>query len=210
MDSDYSNPFLKDGQQQPQHPIQQQQHQSWLRGWWFEILAVLTSLCCTAGIIIILIVVENNLLDDWKLPYLSIPTTLSILTTASKSALAFAVSGAISQHKWLHFRNGSRRLIDFDLFDQASRGPYGSVFLLLKRPKVLANLGAIAILLSLAVDPSVQQIIDLNPREVEVEDGRASFGLAHQYHGGGGQNAVSGERGDQDIVTIEGESFSIK
>ncbi|KAK4164095.1 hypothetical protein QBC43DRAFT_53988 [Cladorrhinum sp. PSN259] len=185
MDLDSSNPFLKDGNPISPQPHPESRGRTWVRGWWLEVVGVLVSLLCTASILVILIVMDGQPLGQWKLPYLSLPTTLSIFTTTSKSAILFGIGAAISQEKWRHFtQRRPQRLIDLDLFDQASRGPQGSFFLLFKKPKVLASWGALATLLLLAVDPTVQQIIDLPTDDDQVDDGKASFGLAHNYSHG--------------------------
>ncbi len=39
-------------------------------------------------------------------------------------------------------------------------------------------------ILALAIDTFVQQVVRLDPLDVEVDDGKASFGLAHTYVAG--------------------------
>jgi hypothetical protein len=57
---------------------------------------------------------------------------ISILATAAKGALLLPVAEAISQHKWLWFRRSQRKLQDIETFDNASRGPWGALTMLLK------------------------------------------------------------------------------
>lgn len=50
---------------------------------------------------------------------------------------------------------------DFEIFDNASRGPLGSFLLLIRsKGRALAALGAIITLFSLALDPFFQQVVD--------------------------------------------------
>ncbi|KAK4163288.1 hypothetical protein QBC43DRAFT_355035, partial [Cladorrhinum sp. PSN259] len=159
--------------------------QSWIRGWWRETLAVGVSLCCTLCIALLLFVMKNRPLGEWAVPYISLPATLSILTTISKSTTALALAACISQYKWIYFKADARKLSDFNLLDHASRGPNGALFLILaKGPLMLASLGAVTTILSLALEPSVQQILNLTSRPDWVEDGKASFPIARRYEGG--------------------------
>ena len=68
---------------------------------------------------------------------------------------------SIGQAKWLLFRKQSRNLADFKTIDEASRGPWGA-FQLLHRfwdgRTILPSAGAFIVLVSLAVDPFIQQI----------------------------------------------------
>lgn len=54
---------------------------------------------------------------------------VAVFSAVAKAALILPVSEAIGQLKWIWFRDG-RRLYDFHAFDNASRGPLGSVLLL--------------------------------------------------------------------------------
>ncbi|KAK7931529.1 hypothetical protein PG985_002241 [Apiospora marii] len=75
----------------------------------------------------------------------------------------YAVSAAIGQVKWNWFRAQRRPLHHFELLDEASRGPLGSLSILLAGTvRSLATLGALVTLLNLAVAPFVQQVIDLS------------------------------------------------
>jgi hypothetical protein len=65
-------------------------------------------------------------LDDWAFA-LSPNAVVSILGAVSRASLAFAISAAMSQEKWTWFRRSARPLIDFDRFDEASKGPWGSI-----------------------------------------------------------------------------------
>jgi hypothetical protein len=88
------------------------------------------------------------------------------LSKIASAALILPISEAIGQLKWVWFRGAeSKDMIDFETFDKASRGAWGS-FLLLFRTKgrSLAALGAILTLLLLAVDTFFQQVTDLPER----------------------------------------------
>jgi hypothetical protein len=90
----------------------------------------------------------------------------NVLAKIATAALILPISEAIGQLKWSWF-NGrkSKDMIDFEIFDKASRGAWGS-FLLLFRTKgrSLAALGAVLTLLMVATDAFFQQSTDLPGR----------------------------------------------
>ena len=79
--------------------------------------------------------------------------------------------------------DGKDRLYDLQLFDDASRGPVGSLRLLwtVKLQALVASCGAILTVLALAVDPFTQQILSFNSRLTEVDSGSATIAIAHSY-----------------------------
>ncbi|KAK4222000.1 hypothetical protein QBC38DRAFT_428130 [Podospora fimiseda] len=160
--------------------------QSWIRGWWREILSMAVSLACTVCLVSILIAMKDRPHTAWAVPFVSLPAMLSILTTISKSTTALALAACMSQYKWIYFKERARKLSDLNLLDDASRGPNGSLFLLLEKPLALASLGAVAIILSLSLEPSVQQIVNLTPRNrtLTISDQNVFLKLAHRYDGG--------------------------
>jgi len=90
---------------------------------------------------------------------ISINTLVAILAGITKTSLLLPVAECISQSKWLWYSK-ARRLIDFEDFDLASRGPWGSLLLLFRlKHRHVAVLGAWITLLALAIDPFTQQII---------------------------------------------------
>lgn len=91
------------------------------------------------------------------------------------------MAACISQSKWLHFNTATRTLGDLDLFEEASRGPVGSLKLLATRPRGLASIGSMATVLALGLDVFIQQIMRFAPVDVARDDGNALFGLTHSY-----------------------------
>ena len=153
--------------------------------WWWETLAIVASLLCMAGIVIILVRMNNRPLTNWTF-FLSLPATIAVFSTAAKSLAAAAIGASISQPKWLHFRAGPRPLGDFDRFEEASRGPMGSLKLVGAGPWGLVTIGALATVLALGFDVFIQQLVRLDPRDVAFDDGRAVLGLSHDYITGAG------------------------
>ncbi|CAN9085454.1 unnamed protein product [Alternaria alternata] len=89
-----------------------------------------------------------------------------ILSKIASGALILPISEAIGQLKWTWFHGKkSRDAFDFEIFDKASRGAWGSFMLLCRtKGKSLAALGALLTVLLLAIDTFFQQVTDLQER----------------------------------------------
>tara|TARA_R110002003_G_scaffold25_7_gene1182 strand:- start:578 stop:1042 length:465 start_codon:yes stop_codon:yes gene_type:complete len=124
-------------------------------------------------------------LDRWTLD-ISLNATIAIFITAAKSLALLVIGACIAQSKWIRFMTSPRKLTEFDLFENASRGPLGSLMLLLqvRWHSGFASVGAILTILALGVDTFAQQVIRLDTRNVEIVDGGASFSISHNYTGG--------------------------
>ncbi|KAL8763231.1 MAG: hypothetical protein Q9184_000949 [Pyrenodesmia sp. 2 TL-2023] len=80
-----------------------------------------------------------------------------------------AVGSAISQCKWLWYRQAKpRRLQDLQLFDDASRGPWGAIQLLisLRAKSACPFIGAFVIVLVNLFDPFLQQVVVYKTRSI--------------------------------------------
>jgi hypothetical protein len=105
----------------------------------------------TIGAIVgVLYYLDDQTLNKWP-PGLTLITILSMIATA---ALILPISESIGQLKWTWFHGkNSRDAFDFEIFDKASRGAWGSVMLLCRtKGKSLAALGALLTVLLLAID----------------------------------------------------------
>jgi hypothetical protein len=93
-------------------------------------------------------------------------TIITILSKVASAALILPISEAIGQLKWTWFHGKkSRDAFDFEIFDKASRGAWGSVMLLCRtKGRSLAALGALLTILLLAIDTFFQQVTDLPER----------------------------------------------
>ncbi|KAI5461888.1 hypothetical protein BGZ63DRAFT_454547 [Mariannaea sp. PMI_226] len=123
---------------------------------------------------------DEKPLSSWSFP-ISINAIIATLTTACTSAIMHNVSAFISQLKWLHFKICPRQLYNLDRFDEASRGPYGSVIFIFRVRWNLATVGALITIFRLAFGPLVQQVVNLQPRDIVAFDSNATFGYAHAY-----------------------------
>ena len=126
--------------------------------WLPEIAASMLSILCSIVIAILLFRWSGKEVPH-MMKGITVNAVISILATTSKSAMLFVVATCIAQMKWIWFRE-SRPLEDIQTFDDASRGPYGSVYMLFHHSFLsLASIGAVITILTLAFDPFVQQSI---------------------------------------------------
>ncbi|KAH7396717.1 hypothetical protein DE146DRAFT_614403 [Phaeosphaeria sp. MPI-PUGE-AT-0046c] len=139
-----------------------------LKRWLLEIISWLFSAVCMAAVIGVLIYLKDKPLSSWLLAEktpLTLNAFISILSKMAGAALLLPVSEALGQLKWSWFLEHSKQMWDFEIFDNASRGPWGSMLLLIRtKAKALAALGAIIMLASLALDPFFQQVVDFPDR----------------------------------------------
>ena len=86
-----------------------------------------------------------------------------MLSKIASAALILPISEAIGQLKWAWFQGKtSKDAYDFEIFDKASRGAWGSLLLLFRtKGRSLAAFGAFLTLLLLAIDTFFQQVTNL-------------------------------------------------
>ncbi|KAF2473627.1 uncharacterized protein BDR25DRAFT_332506 [Lindgomyces ingoldianus] len=137
---------------------------NFVKRWLLEITSWSLSAVCMAGIVAVLIVYQNKRIPHWPLG-LTLNAYISVLSKVASAALLVPVSEALGQLKWSWFRGDnfkkSKKLWDFEIFDSASRGPWGSFLLLLgTRGRTLAALGAAVTLFAIALDPFFQQVVE--------------------------------------------------
>jgi hypothetical protein len=141
---------------------------NFLKRWLLEITSWLFSAICMGAVIGVLIYLRNDSLSKWTLAektHLTLNTYISILSKMAGAALILPVSEALGQLKWSWFLEHSKQMWDFEIFDNASRGPWGSMLLLLRtKGRALAAVGATIMLCSLALDPFFQQVVDFPER----------------------------------------------
>jgi hypothetical protein len=84
------------------------------------------SLTCMTALAMLMYCFNHQPSTSWNF-YISINATVALLSTTAKATLLTAVAACLSQAKWLHFQKQPRLLEDLDTFDEASRGPTGSL-----------------------------------------------------------------------------------
>ncbi|KAF7538973.1 hypothetical protein G7054_g2526 [Neopestalotiopsis clavispora] len=152
--------------------------------WSLEAFSILGSALALIGMVILLAECDRKPIFSWH--GVSLNTIISILSTASKACLLLTVDVAISQWKWIMFSHECRVLNDFGVIDSASRGPLGSLRLLWKLRGLnwTVRSGAIVIILSLAIDPFSQQLVQLKQEVVYTSDSATSVNRAVKYFKG--------------------------
>lgn len=107
------------------------------RHWWpWEWLCELLAIVSLGAMVFILWLYHGKPQADWQQSYFTLNGLIAFLATLVKTGLIVPVSAAIGQRKWLRFMpsKGSarraRRLGDFEVWDEASRGSFGSMKLI--------------------------------------------------------------------------------
>lgn len=102
-----------------------------VKRWLLEIISWLISAVCMGVIVGVLLYLEGD-----KLPILPLGLTLNayiaVLSKIASAALLLPASEALGQLKWSWFQGDSKKMWDFEIFDNASRGPWGSILLLIR------------------------------------------------------------------------------
>jgi hypothetical protein len=139
-----------------------------IKRWLLEIISWAFSALCMAAVIGVLIFYKDDPLSNWSLADktgLTLNAYISILSKMAGAALILPVSEALGQLKWSWFQQNSKQMWDFEIFDNASRGPWGSLLLLMRtKGKALAALGAMITLCMMALDPFFQQVVSFPDR----------------------------------------------
>ncbi|KAF2456141.1 hypothetical protein BDY21DRAFT_323228 [Lineolata rhizophorae] len=138
-----------------------------LESWGVELVTWCVAAFFMGAIMVSLILVNDRAIRSWPFGF-SLNAYISFGAKVVTSCLLHSTSEALGQLKWSWFRGGkSKRLADFELFDNSSRGPWGSVVLLaLTKGRSAATIGAIITILSLGVETFIQQVISVRDRQV--------------------------------------------
>lgn len=130
VDSPASESFII----QPHVDYTFRQHWTWKfrkifsESWLWEWIACITSLLLLVVICAVLLVIRNRDVSYWSMPW-SVASVLALVITILKGMMMVPVSSALGQLKWNWFRK-SESLEGMELFDDASRGPLGSIIFL--------------------------------------------------------------------------------
>ncbi|KAF2673193.1 hypothetical protein BT63DRAFT_421358 [Microthyrium microscopicum] len=130
-------------------------------GWLWEALSWVISAGCMLALTVLLGLYNNKPLPARWPSGISLNAAISVLSSIGKYALSVPLENSLGQLKWIWFRSKkTKKLIDLERFDEASRGPWGAFLLLWHiKGKKLASFAAVITILSLAMDPFFQQIV---------------------------------------------------
>ncbi|KAK1974446.1 hypothetical protein LZ30DRAFT_408673 [Colletotrichum cereale] len=142
--------------------------------WGPEYWALVGGIASFIGMVGLLASFDNKPIFTWQ--GVTLNTIVSILSVTIKASISFVISECLAQWKWILFIREDRVLIDFDRIDAATRGPLGSLRILLRtKGAFVVQLGAILTLLVVGLDPLAQQIIQVREEVVYTQTNRAGL-----------------------------------
>ncbi|KAF6838509.1 hypothetical protein CMUS01_04584 [Colletotrichum musicola] len=150
--------------------------------WYWDLVGAAVAVICMILIAVTLGKANGEVLNRWPLS-ISPNTIVAVLTTVARTALLIPLGNSISQLKWRHLLLKARPLDHIQLFDGASRGPWGSLLMirhLLLQSKLACAL-ALATILTLAISPSAQQILEYPDLYQELPHVNVAIGRADEY-----------------------------
>ncbi|KAJ0165680.1 hypothetical protein CTA2_10388 [Colletotrichum tanaceti] len=113
------------------HDVTNKPNETMWDAWWVEMLSSLLALGCIIAIVIILSLHQGKPLPDWP-ALISVNSLTAIFTAVFKASLILPIAEGLGQLKWNWFHR-PQKLADVALFDNASRGPWGSLLLIVKQ-----------------------------------------------------------------------------
>ncbi|KAL2060391.1 hypothetical protein VTL71DRAFT_9786 [Oculimacula yallundae] len=137
-------------------------------GWWkYEILASFVAVGALMALMLIMSYFQGRPQDEISLPgSLQLSAIIAALSTVIRAALLVPVTSALSQDAWLWLADPKQRpsrksrLVDMEVTDEASRGPWGCLlFLFEARRRYTAFIAALVIILSLTISTFTQQTL---------------------------------------------------
>lgn len=158
------------------------------QNWWFwELAGAILSAVCILAVGILAYKINKTSLSAWKLP-LSPSTMISTFITIAKTAMLLPVSEGLSQLQWLYFwvdRSKYRQLRDIEAFENASRGPWGSLLIFgrigFQQGSPLALFGAFITIATLAMGPFAQQVISFKQENVPQHGVNSTIPISRIY-----------------------------
>ena len=171
--------------------------QNVFKRWLFEIVSWLVSAACMGAIVGIYISISGKKMAQSE----RLLTVASLLGKVASASLIVPTSEALGQLKW-HWFHQSKAMWDFEVFDKASRGAWGATLLLFRtKGRSLAALGALLIVLLLAIDTFFQQVATF-PNQWALQNASSSIPLVTKYSPSHLTNFVKGiEMGISDQIT---------
>ena len=197
------------GADDEQHPPLYQPHAIaplWegMMTWWRELLASAVSLAALVATFATLYHYHGKPSPEW--PHLiSINAILSIYMLLLRAGMAIIVASGLARQKWNWF-GSERPLYDIALFDEATRGAYGSLILLQRThfKHLLTSLGCLLAVMVLLVDPFAQQVLRYDECSVPKRNGLASVPRTNIFQGSGLDEGytVAISSAVQDAITV--------
>ena len=97
--------------------------------WTVEFCAVALSLAAVVTTLVLLVYADGLPLERYNF-IISFNAVISILGAIARVNLGFALGSCLGQGKWNFFKRKPASIVAFEKFEDASRGPWGSLWLL--------------------------------------------------------------------------------
>ncbi|ERF70184.1 hypothetical protein EPUS_00372 [Endocarpon pusillum Z07020] len=134
--------------------------------WALECISIVVASLALGIIGIGLAVYRERPAVDWRSSITS-NSLLSVLATILRIFLSLPIASCLGQLKWIWYGQRQRTLRRFQIFDAASRGPWGALMLLWSIGfSHLASIACFITVFALANDAFIQQTIVYQPRPV--------------------------------------------
>ncbi|KAF6787892.1 hypothetical protein CSOJ01_15130 [Colletotrichum sojae] len=145
-----------------------------IKGWWQELACCCLGVASFAALVVVLQKFDGQPPPNWPLG-LTINAAIAALSTISRIALAIPITEGLAQAKWAWFKKRPRPLRDFDAFEQASRGIWGSLMLVVRTNGwLLSILAAIVLNSTVATSTITQSAVTYPIRNIDISlDGSA-------------------------------------
>lgn len=139
--------------------------------WTYETISMFVALGAVASIIAVLATYDGQPLPSWP-HWITLNAVIAILATVATASMSVPLSGGLGQLKWIRFKQGRAPLSDMEIYDDASRGAFGAVNMLVKaRGGFAGSFGAVVMIVALFLSPFAQQIATFPTRLVEQKPG---------------------------------------
>lgn len=170
--------------EEPEKPNVQEEKEpfDWAGSWVWESAAAVLGMTCIGLLIGFLAYVDGSAYASWRYT-ISPNAVISIIITTAKAAMLVLVPSCLSQLKWNQYQSPTP-LYHLQLLDQASRGPWGAFQILWRVAPGLATMGALLMILSVAVDSFAQQLLAFPSQSVHLKNETALIQATHDYGSG--------------------------
>ncbi len=131
-----------------------------LSSWFWEICSSTISIVSIVLMLVFLNFINKAPIENW-VSQTSPSTIISITTIAARTTMMVPVASCIDQLKWQHYLHRPNMLHHFQIFEEASRGPWGAAkaLLAIQTKASLILVLALVTIVNLAVEPMAQKIL---------------------------------------------------
>ncbi|CAG8159618.1 unnamed protein product [Penicillium salamii] len=148
--------------------------------WIWEILGAIFSVVCI-GLLVGFLFYVNMTYAKWQYS-ISPNSVISVISAFAKASMLIPVTACLGQLKWSRdSEQRPRPLFHIHALDQASRGPWGALGIFWTIKSGLTMAAAALVILSVGIDPFMQQILTFPSRKVLAGNETAYIQTAENY-----------------------------